>query len=168
MVPPPLLANLISLAKIGPRVKFHFQLSLLSVLWSYWKKTTYAMNYKYRGLFQWRTENQAFTSLHLQADQFHKSFSTKVVSLNSYDLLLTVLVYMQHQYTVFIKHDTNTGLDKSRTPVLQYLLTYFNIKIFVRVHEAENVLYTFLYAQCFLGQLQYAYGFSNFSLILCL
>ena len=36
-------------------------------------------------------------SLHLQADQQRKSFTTQVVSLNSCNLLLTVLVYMQEQ-----------------------------------------------------------------------
>ena len=30
-----------------------------------------------------KTEDQAFISLHVQADQFRKSFNTHVVSLNS-------------------------------------------------------------------------------------
>ena len=41
------------------------------------------MYYKHRGLCQQRTEDQAFISLHLQADQFRKSFNTHAVSLNS-------------------------------------------------------------------------------------
>ena len=36
-------------------------------------------------------------SLHLQADQQRKSFTTQVVSWNSCGLLLAVLVYMQEQ-----------------------------------------------------------------------
>ena len=43
------------------------------------------MYYKHGGLRQ-RTTDQAFISLHLQADQFRKSFNTHVVSLNSYGL----------------------------------------------------------------------------------
>ena len=39
------IANLISLASIGPRVKLHFQLPLLLVLSSYRKKITFAMYY---------------------------------------------------------------------------------------------------------------------------
>ena len=67
------IANLISPSNIGPRVKFHFQLPLLLVLWSYRKKITYAMYYKYGGLHWQRTEDQDFISLHLQVDQFHKA-----------------------------------------------------------------------------------------------
>ena len=33
---------------------------------------------------------------------------------------------------------------RSRTPVLQCLLTYLHIKIFVRVDEAENISQAFL------------------------
>ena len=72
------IANLISLANIGPRVKFHFQLPLLLVLWCYRKKITYAMCYERGDLRQQRTEDQASTSLHLQADRFCKSFTTHV------------------------------------------------------------------------------------------
>ena len=36
-------------------------------------------------------------SLHLQADQQRKRFTTQVVSLNSCNLLLAVVVYMQEQ-----------------------------------------------------------------------
>ena len=39
------IPNLISLATIGPRAKFHFKFSSLLVLWSYEKKITYAMCY---------------------------------------------------------------------------------------------------------------------------
>ena len=53
------------------------------VLWSYQKKITYAMRYKCGGLRQERTEEQAFISRHLQADQFCKSFTTHAHSLNS-------------------------------------------------------------------------------------
>ena len=77
------IANLNSLANIRPRVKFHFQLPLLLVFWSYQQKITYAMCYEHRGLCQQRTEDQAFISLHLQADQFCKSFNTNIRSLNS-------------------------------------------------------------------------------------
>ena len=42
-------------------------------------------------------ENQGCISLHLQADQQRKSFTTQVVFLNSCDLLLAVLVDMQEQ-----------------------------------------------------------------------
>ena len=38
---------------------------------------------KHGGLHRQRTEDQAFISLHLQADQFRKSFNTHVVYLNS-------------------------------------------------------------------------------------
>ena len=41
------------------------------------------MYYKHRGLLQQRTEDQAFISLHLQADQIRKSFNTNVISLNN-------------------------------------------------------------------------------------
>ena len=47
------------------------------------------------------------------------------------------------------------------------LLTYFHIKIFAFIHEAENVLHALLQT-VFYGQPQYAHGFSNFNLILCL
>ena len=40
-------------------------------------------------------ENQVCISLHVQADHQRKSSTTHVVSLNSCDLFLTVLVYMQ-------------------------------------------------------------------------
>ena len=46
---------------------------------------------------QQSTENQVYISLHLQTDQQHKSFTTPVVSLNSSDLFLAVLLYMQEQ-----------------------------------------------------------------------
>ena len=41
------------------------------------------MYYKLGGLLRQRTEDQAFISLHLQVDQFHKSFTTQVIFLNS-------------------------------------------------------------------------------------
>ena len=41
------------------------------------------MYYKHGGLRWLRTEDQAFISMHLQADQFRKSFNTHVVFLNS-------------------------------------------------------------------------------------
>ena len=41
------------------------------------------MYYKHGGLRLQRTEDHASTSLHLQADQFRKSFNTHVVYLNS-------------------------------------------------------------------------------------
>ena len=48
-------------------------------------------------------------------------------------------------------------------------LTYFYIKTFVRVDEPENILYVFFISIVFsLGQSQYAYGFFNFCVILCL
>ena len=59
------------------------------------------MYYKHGGVRQQRTEDQAFMSLHLQADQFHKSFNTHITFLSSWDLflavLLVVLAYIQHQ-----------------------------------------------------------------------
>ena len=48
-------------------------------------------------LCQQRTEDQVFISFDLQADQFHESFITHIVSFNSQELLFTVLVYMQYQ-----------------------------------------------------------------------
>ena len=77
------IANLISLANIGTRVKFHFQLPSSLVLRSCQEKITYAMYCKHGGLRRQRTEDQAFISLHLQLDQIRKSFNTNVVSLNS-------------------------------------------------------------------------------------
>ena len=77
------ITNLNSQIDIGPRVKFHFQLASLLVLWSYRKKIAFAMCYERTGLRQQRTEDQAFISLHLQAYQFCKSFTTHVCSLNS-------------------------------------------------------------------------------------
>ena len=91
------IANLISLANIGTRVKSHFQLPLLLVLWSYWKKITHASYCRHRGWCQQRTYNQACISLHFQADQFCKGFTTPIVSLNTYNLLLAFWVYMQQQ-----------------------------------------------------------------------
>ena len=64
---------MISLANIRSRVKSHFHLLLLLVLWSYQKKIIYEMYYKHGGLRRQRTGNQAFISLHLQADHFRKS-----------------------------------------------------------------------------------------------
>ena len=55
------------------------------------------MHYKHGGLRQQRTKYQVFISLHLQADQFRKTFNIHVVPLNIQDLLLAVLAYMQHQ-----------------------------------------------------------------------
>ena len=55
------------------------------------------MCYERGGLRQQRTEDQAFISLYWQVDQFCKSFTTHVRSLNNWDLLLAVLAYMQHQ-----------------------------------------------------------------------
>ena len=43
------------------------------------------------------TETQVCILVHLQADQQRKRFTTQVVSLNSCDMLLAVLVYMQKQ-----------------------------------------------------------------------
>ena len=42
-------------------------------------------------------ENQVCISVHLQANQWRKSFTTYVVSLNSCDLFLSVSMYMQEQ-----------------------------------------------------------------------
>ena len=81
------IANLISLANIGPTVKFHFQLPSSLVLSSCQKKITYAVYYKNGGLRRQRTEDQAIISLHLQADQIRKSLNTHVVSLNSQDFI---------------------------------------------------------------------------------
>ena len=41
------------------------------------------MYYKHGGLRQQRMEDQAFISLHLQADQIRKSFNTNVLFLNN-------------------------------------------------------------------------------------
>ena len=41
--------------------------------------------------------------MHLQEDQQCKSFTTEAVSLNSCDLFLTALVYMQEQQNYFYK-----------------------------------------------------------------
>ena len=41
------------------------------------------MYYKHGGLGRQRTEDRAFISFHLQADEFRKSFNTHVISLNS-------------------------------------------------------------------------------------
>ena len=41
------------------------------------------MYYKHGVLLWQRAEDQAFISLHLQVDQFRKSFNTHAVSLNS-------------------------------------------------------------------------------------
>ena len=49
-----------------------------------------------------------------------------------------------------------------------YSLTHFHIKIFVRAQKAEDVFHDFPQAQCFQGQCQFATGFPDFSLILCL
>ena len=46
------------------------------------------------------------------------------------------------------------------------LLTDSGIKIFVDVNEAENILHFYKYSVSF--QPCYAFGFSSFSLILCL
>ena len=64
-------------------VKFHFQLPSSLILWSCQKKINYAMYCKHGGLRRQRTEDQAFVSLHLQADPIRKSFNTNEVSLNS-------------------------------------------------------------------------------------
>ena len=68
------IAKLISLANIGPRVKSQFQLPSLLVFWSC-RKITHALY-----LCQQRTKNQACISLHLQADQFCKSFTIHIIS----------------------------------------------------------------------------------------
>ena len=46
------IANLISLYNIGPRVKSHFQFSLLTILWSCRKKITHVTDYNCRDLSQ--------------------------------------------------------------------------------------------------------------------
>ena len=79
----------------GPRVKSHLQLPSLFILCSCRKKIKHAM-YNV-GLRQQKKQIQIFISLPLQASQFCKSFPTHIVSLNSEDLLFTVLVYMQQQ-----------------------------------------------------------------------
>ena len=56
------IANLISLANIGPRVKLYFQLPSSLVLWSYRKKITYAMCYEWGGLRQQRTRSSLYFS----------------------------------------------------------------------------------------------------------
>ena len=71
------------LANKVPRAKFHFQLPLSLVLWSYRKRISHAMCYEHGGLSQQRTEDQAFISLQLQVDQFCKSFATYIRSLSS-------------------------------------------------------------------------------------
>ena len=43
-----------------------------------------------------KEQDQAFISVHLQADQFCKSFTTHLRSLNSKDLLLAILAYVEH------------------------------------------------------------------------
>ena len=50
-----------------------------------------------RSICQQNTENQVCISLHLQADQQCKRFTAQVVYLNSRDLFLAVLVYMQEE-----------------------------------------------------------------------
>ena len=57
-------------------------------IWSHLLKKTLMENFifcevKQGGLHWQKTENQACIPLHLQVDQFRKSFSTCVVSLNS-------------------------------------------------------------------------------------
>ena len=78
------ITNLIPrLANAAPRIKFHFHLPSSLILWSYPKKITYTVSYESRDLRQQRIEDQAFISLHLQADQICKSFTTQARSLNS-------------------------------------------------------------------------------------
>ena len=85
-----------NLTNIGPRVKSHFQLLLFLVFWSCTKKILHLF-YNRGGLRRQRTEHQTYIPLHLQVDQFCKSFTTHVVSLNNLDLLLIALMYMQQQ-----------------------------------------------------------------------
>ena len=78
------IAKLTLLANIEPRVKFQFQLPSLLVLWSYRKKITYAMYYTISTeVYVDKKEDQAFISLHLQVDQFRKSFNTHTVFSDS-------------------------------------------------------------------------------------
>ena len=81
------IANLISLANIGPRVKFHHQLHSSLVLSSYQKKITNAVYNKNGGLRRQRTEDKAFISLHLKANQIRKGLNTHVVSLSTQDFI---------------------------------------------------------------------------------
>ena len=108
---------------------------------------------KHGGLRRQRTEDQAFISLHLQLDQIRKSFNTNVVSLNS--------SFSEHAASVklFLSNVTHAYRPWQICFSVMYLhvlpfynicsLTYFNIKIVIRVHKAENVLHTFPSAQCF-------------------
>ena len=58
---------------------------------------------------------------------------------------------------------------RSRTPVLQYLLVHvISYQVICTCWWSRKYLTHILKAQWFLGQPQYAHGFSNFSLILCL
>ena len=97
------IANLITLGKIS-RVKFHFQLPSWLVLWSYRKKITHAMCYERGSLRQQRTEDQAFISLHLQADQFCKSFTTHIHSFNRQDWLLAVFAALIKLFSLNMTH----------------------------------------------------------------
>ena len=111
------IANLISLANIGPRVKFHHQLHSSLVLSSCQKKITNAVYYKSGGLRRQRTEDKAFISLHLKANQIRKGLNTHVVSLSTQDFITRS--FSVHAASVKLFH------------------------IFVRVHKAENVLHVF-------------------------
>ena len=58
---------------------------------------------------------------------------------------------------------------RSRTPVLQYLFVHvISYQVICTCWWSRKYLTHILKAQWFLGQPQYAHGFSNFSLILCL
>ena len=133
------------------------------VLWSCQKKISYAMYCKHGGLRRQRTEDQAFISLHLQLDQIRKSFNTNVVSLNS--------SFSEHAASVklFLSNVTHAYrpwqicFSLMCVHVLQFCnicsSTYFHIKIFIRVHKAENVLHAFPQAQCFLGSASVCFWF---------
>ena len=56
------------------------------------------MYQKRRAKCQESTENQVCISLHLQADQQRKSFTTQVVFLKIADLFLAVLAYIHEQH----------------------------------------------------------------------
>ena len=76
------IANLISMNNTEFTGKSHFQLPSSLILLPYQKKITHVMYYNRGDLRRQKTENQVFISLHLQANQFRKSFTTLVVSLS--------------------------------------------------------------------------------------
>ena len=77
---------------IPPRVKSLCHLPLLLVHWFYRKKNYHSVYSKAGSVCRQSMKKQVYILLDLQADQQHTNVTTQVISLNSCDLFLVILL----------------------------------------------------------------------------